>query len=101
MVQLFIDALDFDENILANVLNLVSNTLHVVADILYVITDNLDLPLDTLDSIIHPHYFALDALSHLQLLRRCHPCLFLREFVQPLQAILDVSVPRQLPQEPF
>jgi hypothetical protein len=35
-------------------------------------------------------------LSHLQQLRRCHLCLFMRQFVQPLQAILDVSIPRQL-----
>jgi hypothetical protein len=101
LVQLVIDALDSEGDIFANVLypivdilNLVVNTLHVVADILH-------LPLDALNSIIHPHDFAIDALSHLQQLRRCYPCFFLRQFVQPLQAILDVSVPRQLLQVLF
>jgi len=38
---------------------------------------SLNLSLDTLNSIIHPHHFSVDAVSHLQELRRCHPCLFL------------------------
>lgn len=55
----------------------------------------LPSPLDILQSIVYAHHFAI-AVSHLQQLRTCHPCLFLCQPVQPLQAILDISVSRQL-----
>ena len=63
--------------------------MHVAADILYI-------PLDALQSIIDAHYFDIDVVRHLQQLHRCNPNLFLGQLVQPLQAILDVCVSRQL-----
>ena len=101
MVQLVIDALHSDGNIFANILYPIVDVLNLITNILHVVADILHLLLDALNSIIHPHDFAVDAVSHLQQLRRCHSSLFLRQFVQPLQAILDVSVPRQFLQVLF
>jgi hypothetical protein len=51
-------------------------------------------PLNTVYSIIN-------ALCHLHLHHICHLCLFSCQSVQPLQAILDVSVSYQLLKIPF
>src|SRR6266478_559276 len=72
---------------LVDILNLVANTLHVPVDTFY-------LPLDILHSIT-------DAMCDLQQLRRCHPCLFLCQLVQPLHAILDLCVSYQLLEKHF
>jgi hypothetical protein len=64
--------------LIVDILNLVPNALHVVTNMLHIIVDILDLPLDSLEPIIHPHHFAVDAVSNIQQLRRCHSCLFLR-----------------------
>src|SRR5216684_3130222 len=42
-----------------------------------------------------------EAVCHLQLLRRCHLCFFSCQFIQSLQAILDLFVSHQLLQVPF
>jgi hypothetical protein len=82
-------------------LNLVADILHIDGDILHVTSNTLYLPLDTPHSIVDAHHLPINAVRHLQLLGGCHPCLFLRQFVQSPQAILDVSVSRQLLQVLF
>src|SRR6267154_1714626 len=74
-----------------DILNFVANILHVILDIFY-------LPLHVPHSIIDAHHVSVDIVCQLQRLRRCHLCLFLCQPVQPLQAILDVCVPQQLPE---
>ena len=88
-------------NLVANISQIATGILHIATNILHVNADILYLTLDTLHSIVDAHYLPINAVRHLQLLRRCHPCLFLCQFVQPLYAVLDFSLSRQLPKVLF
>jgi hypothetical protein len=106
-----IDALDP----VGNVFYIAANALHPVVDFLHIATDILYFPLDTLNlvsDIMHiaadilyllPNTFhpIIDAVRNLQQFRRCHPCLFLCQFVQSLKTILDIRVSRQRLKIPF
>src|SRR5216684_3227596 len=88
-------------NLVANILHPVFDMLNLVANISHITMDIFYLPLDSPHSIVDTHHLLIDVVCHLQLLHRCHPCFFLCQFVQSLQAILDVFVSRQFLQVPF
>ena len=83
-------------DIAADILDIAADILDIAADILDIAADILDIVADTLYLPVNTPHFIIDVVRHLQQLRRCHPRLFLRQFVEPHQAILDVRVSRQL-----
>jgi hypothetical protein len=62
------------------------------------ITDTSDLVPHISHAAVDISYLLLDVVYDLQQLCGCHLHLFLRQFVQLLQAILDVCASRQHPE---
>ena len=75
-------------------LDLFINTLHFVAYVSYFVTHALHFSVDYF-------YFVADAVRDPQDLRKRHPSLFLCQFIQPLECILEVSPSCQFLQELF
>jgi hypothetical protein len=81
-----------------NHLDFLINALHFVThfsgDFLYFITHTLNFTVYYLDLVV-------DAVCDPQNLRMCHPSLFLRQSVELLESVLQISQSGQFPQELF